>query len=88
MRLAISYPPIVNELGQVAMVSQNRNVQYFVAPTYLLPVVHAQAATWLRDLGHEIYWDDGNAQGKSFDRWHSDLLAWKPLEVAIPTSNR
>jgi radical SAM superfamily enzyme YgiQ (UPF0313 family) len=86
MRVAISYPPIVNDLGQVAMVSQNRNVQYFVAPTYLLPVVHAQAATWLRDLGHELNWDDGNAQGKSFDQWHSDLLAWKPEMVILEST--
>jgi hypothetical protein len=40
MRVAVSYPPIVNELGQVAMVSQNRNVQFFKKPTYLLPVIH------------------------------------------------
>ncbi|MEF9438042.1 MAG: hypothetical protein L0922_04610 [Candidatus Mariimomonas ferrooxydans] len=66
MRIAISYPPIVNELGQVAMVSQNRNVQYFKTPTYLLPVIHAQAATWLRDLGCDVYWDDGNSQLKSY----------------------
>ena len=37
MKVAVSYPPIVNELGQVAMVSQNRNVQFFKKPTYLLP---------------------------------------------------
>lgn len=86
MKIAISYPPIVNELGQVAMVSQNRNVQYFKTPTYLLPVVHAQAATWLRDLGHDVYWDDGNAQLKSFDKWHSDLLAWKPDMVVLEST--
>ena len=38
MKIAISYPPIVNSLGQKAMVSQNRNVQYFKKPTYLLPI--------------------------------------------------
>ena len=48
MKVAISYPPIVNNHGQKAMVSQNRNVQYFQKPTYLLPVVQAQAATWLQ----------------------------------------
>ena len=44
MKVAISYPPIVNNHGQKAMVSQNRNVQYFQKPTYLLPVVQAQDA--------------------------------------------
>jgi anaerobic magnesium-protoporphyrin IX monomethyl ester cyclase len=86
MKIAISYPPIVNDLGQVAMVSQNRNVQYFKAPTYLLPVIHAQAATWLRDLGCEVYWDDGNAQGKTFDRWYADFLAWKPDLVVFEST--
>jgi len=60
------------------MVSQNRNVQFFVKPTYLLPVTHAQAATWLRNLGHEVYWDDGNSQLKDYSTWLKDLVEWKP----------
>ena len=86
MKVAISYPPIVNNLGQKAMVSQNRNVQYFKEPTYLLPVVHAQAATWLRDLGHDVLWDDGNAQLKTFDRWLSDLTAWNPDVIVLEST--
>ena len=49
MKVAISYPPIVNEIGQKAMVSQNRNVQFFSVPTYLLPVIHAQAASTIKN---------------------------------------
>jgi len=86
MKVAISYPPIVNDRGQVAMVSQNRNVQYFKSPTYLLPVVHAQAATWLRDIGCEVRWDDGNAQRKSFDEWYAGLLAWRPDVVVFEST--
>jgi anaerobic magnesium-protoporphyrin IX monomethyl ester cyclase len=86
MKIAISYPPIVNERGQVAMVSQNRNVQYFKIPTYLLPVVHAQAATWLRDIGCEVLWDDGNAQLKTFDEWYAGLLDWKPDVVVFEST--
>jgi len=82
MKISISYPPIVNDLGQKAMVSQNRNVQFFKKPTYLLPVVYAQAATWLKELGHQVYWDDGNAQLKSYNKWVEDLVAWKP-EVIV-----
>ena len=78
MKIAISYPPIVNSLGQKAMVSQNRNVQYFSVPTYLLGVTHAQAATKLRDMGHNIYWDDGNAQLKSYKTWKKDLIEFNP----------
>jgi len=86
MKVAISYPPIVNQLGQKAMVSQNRNVQYFKTPTYLLPVVHAQAATWIRDLGHDVYWDDGNAQLKSYEQWYADLMAWRPQLVVLEST--
>ena len=50
MKIAISYPPIVNDHGQKAMVSQNRNVQFFKEPTYLLPVTYAQAATDLKQM--------------------------------------
>lgn len=78
VKIAISYPPIVNSSGQKAMVSQNRNVQFFKRPTYLLPVIHAQAATGLRDDGHQVLWDDGNAQLKTYDEWFQDLVAWRP----------
>ena len=86
MKIAISYPPIVNDLGQKAMVSQNRNVQYFKKPTYLLPVVHAQAATALKEDGHEVLWDDGNAQLKSYDQWLNDLVAWNPAMVVFEST--
>jgi len=83
MKIAISYPPIVNKYGQKAMVSQNRNVQYFKEPTYLLPVIHAQAATWLKQLGHDVRWDDGNAQLKTYDRWLKELVAWRPEMIVL-----
>jgi hypothetical protein len=86
MRVAISYPPIVNSRGQKAMVSQNRNVQFFVKPTYLLPVIYAQAATWLKDDGHEVYWDDGNAQLKSYDQWFTDLVQFRPEVVVFEST--
>lgn len=86
MRIAISYPPIVNNLGQKAMVSQNRNVQYFQKPTYLLPVIHAQSATWLKQLGYNVYWDDGNAQLKDYQQWLEDLVAWNPDVVVVEST--
>lgn len=68
------------------MVSQNRNVQYFKEPTYLLPVTYAQAATWIKQLGHDVYWDDGNAQLKTYDQWLNDLVAWKPDIVVFEST--
>jgi anaerobic magnesium-protoporphyrin IX monomethyl ester cyclase len=86
MRIAISYPPIVNKHGQKAMVSQNRNVQFFKEPTYLLPVTYAQAATWLKQMGHDVKWDDGNAQLKTYEQWLEDLVAWKPDMVVFEST--
>jgi anaerobic magnesium-protoporphyrin IX monomethyl ester cyclase len=86
MKISISYPPIVNQYGQKAMVSQNRNVQYFKKPTYLLPVTHAHAATWLKQMGHSVYWDDGNAQLKTYEKWLDDLVTCKPDIVVFEST--
>ncbi len=86
MKIAISYPPIINEHGQKAMVSQNRNVQFFKEPTYLLPVTYAQAATYLKQMGYEVYWDDGNAQLKSFDQWLDDLVHQSPDVIVLEST--
>jgi radical SAM superfamily enzyme YgiQ (UPF0313 family) len=86
MRIAISYPPIINQHGQKAMVSQNRNVQFFKKPTYLLPVTYAQAATWLRNEGHDILWDDGNAQLKTYSQWLEDIVNWAPDMIVLEST--
>ena len=86
MKIAISYPPIVNKYGQKAMVSQNRNVQYFKEPTYLMPITYAQAATWLKREGHDVYWDDGNAQLKTYEEWERDLVRWNPDIVVLEST--
>ena len=84
MKVSISYPPIINKLGQKAMVSQNRNVQYFSIPTYLLPVVHAQAASMLHEKKDiEVIWDDGNAMLKSYDEWFKGLVKTKPDIIVL-----
>ncbi|HIA32463.1 MAG TPA: hypothetical protein EYN83_04355 [Nitrospinaceae bacterium] len=87
MKIAVSYPPIMNQNGQKVMVSQNRNVQFFKRPTYLLPDDHGQAVTWLRDLGYEIYWDDGNAQLKNYEQWYADILHWKPDVIIFESTH-
>ena len=86
MKVLISYPPIVNSLGQKAMVSQNRNVQYFSVPTYLLGITHAQAATMLKENNIEVIWDDGNAQLKTFEKWFEDLINHKPDLVVFEST--
>ena len=86
MKIAISYPPIVNQDGQKAMVSQNRNVQFFKKPTYLLPVIHGQAATWLKDIGYDVLWDDGNSQLKTFDNWYLNLITEAPDVIVFEST--
>ena len=86
MKISITYPPILNQLGQKAMVSQNRNVQFFKEPTYLLPVIYAQAATFLKQMGCDVYWDDGNSQLKTFDDWFDDLVKESPDVIVLEST--
>ena len=60
-------------------------IQYFQKPTYLLPVVHAQGRQ-LKDKGHQVIWDDGNAQLKTYDQWFEDLVAQKPDVVVFEST--
>jgi|TARA_B110000483_G_C18202274_1_gene545791 radical SAM superfamily enzyme YgiQ (UPF0313 family) len=86
MKIAISYPPIINDIGQRAMISQNRNVQYFKKPTFLIPVVHAQAASILKEKGHDVIWDDGNSDMKSFDQWLDDIVKINPEVIVFEST--
>ena len=65
MKVSISYPPIPGIKG-TPLISQNRQYQVFSEPTYIYPVVPAYAATLLRNADHEVVWDDGIAEEKSY----------------------
>jgi anaerobic magnesium-protoporphyrin IX monomethyl ester cyclase len=67
MRIAISYPPLESDKG-TPLLSQNRQFQWFKNPTYIYPVVPAQAATLLKEHGYEVLWDDGIAAEKQYGR--------------------
>ena len=71
MKIAISYPPLESDKG-VALLSQNRQFQWFNNPTFIYPMVPASAATLLQSMGHEVVWDDAIAEQKSESEW----LAW------------
>ena len=60
MRIAIAYPPLESDKG-VALLTQNRQFQWFSRPTYIFPVVPATAATMLKNAGHEVLFLDGIA---------------------------
>ena len=84
MRVAISYPPLESSKG-VPLLSQNRQFQWFKSPTYIYPVIPAQAATLLHEKGYDVLWDDGIAEEKSYARWREDLVSAAPDVVVLET---
>ncbi|MHB8355877.1 MAG: B12-binding domain-containing radical SAM protein [Vulcanimicrobiaceae bacterium] len=91
MRIAVSYPPLESDKG-VALLSQNRQFQWFNNPTFIYPMVPASAATLLQSMGHDVVWDDAIAERKSESEWlhwyeHAglDLIAF---ESKTPTIKR
>lgn len=68
MKIAVSYPPLESDKG-VALLSQNRQFQWFNNPTFIYPMVPAYAATLLQSMGHEVVWDDAIAEQKSESEW-------------------
>jgi len=57
MKVLIGYPPTKSNKG-TALLSQNRQFQWFSNPSYLFPVVMGSAATLLKEKGHEVIWKD------------------------------
>ncbi|MDR0373369.1 MAG: B12-binding domain-containing radical SAM protein [Nitrososphaerota archaeon] len=84
MKISISYPPIHSEKG-VPLLSQNRQFQYFLSPTYIFPVVPSYAATLLKNAGYNVIWDDGIAEEKTYNQWLKDLEHTNPDMIAIET---
>ncbi len=91
MRVSISYPPLESPKG-IALLSQNRQFQWFSNPTYIYPVVPACAASLLASCGHEVLWDDGIAEELSFAQWWERFNENRPglvvLESKTPVINR
>ncbi len=84
MRVAIAYPPLRCEKG-VALLTQNRQFQWFSRPTYIFPVVPATAATMLKRAGHEVLFLDGIASELSPEAFDSALAEFRPDIVVVET---
>ncbi|OIO36394.1 MAG: B12-binding domain-containing radical SAM protein [Candidatus Omnitrophica bacterium CG1_02_44_16] len=84
MKIAIAYPPLNAKKG-APLLSQNRQFQYFKEPTYIYPVVPAQAATLLKKAGHEVFWIDGIAEGISYEDFLKRVIDIKPDVIAMET---
>jgi len=83
-KVVIGYPPIASEKG-VALLSQNRQFQWNKGKTVIYPVVMAEAATRLKQAGHEAVWLDGIAEGWSYEEWEKKLLKEKPDWLVMET---
>ena len=84
MKVMIGYPPLNSRKGCPTL-GQNRQFQYFKQPTYIYPVVPAQAATLLRRSGYEVLWNDSLAEGRSVQEFMEFLYREKPDMVAFET---
>ncbi len=68
MKILICFPPLSSVKGWPTL-GQNRQFQYFKEPTYIYPVVPAQAATLLKENGFEVSWLDCIAEDISYQRF-------------------
>ena len=84
MKILISYPPLNTDKG-IPLLSQNRQFQYFKSPTFIYPVVPAQAATLLKQNGFEVIWIDAIAERKTYAQWLKEVETIKPDLVVIET---
>ena len=84
MKVLISYPPLNREKGYPTL-GQNRQFQYFKEPTYIYPVVPAQAATLLKEAGYEVIWLDCIAEGIPYDKFLNIIKKEKPGLIAFET---
>src|SRR3990167_9600084 len=86
IKIVVGYPPIESKKG-VALLSQNRQFQYFNAPTYIYPMVPAYAASLLQEKGYKVYWMDGSAERKEYDQWVDDLRATGASYLMVETKS-
>ena len=84
MKILLAYPPLDTKKG-TPLLSQNRQFQYFKEPTYIYPVVPSQAATLLKQAGHEVIWLDCIAQNIPYDRFLDFVKKQKPDLIAFET---
>ena len=84
MKVVISYPPLSNKKGCPTL-GQNRQFQFFKEPTYIYPIVPATAATFLKQQGHEIIWNDCIAENWDYPEFLNFIQKEKPDIVAFET---
>ena len=84
--IIVGYPPIESEKG-TALLSQNRQFQYFNAATYIYPMVPAYAASNLKHHGYNVYWMDGIAEKKKYEEWANEVASVSPDYLMVETKS-
>ena len=84
MRILVGYPPTESKKG-IALLSQNRQFQWFSNPTYLFPVILGSAASFLKKQGHEVIWIDSIAEKISLIDFFEKIEKEKPDLFAFET---
>lgn len=91
MKVLITYPPLKTGKG-VAMVTQNRQFQWYKIPSCLFPLIPASAATLLKSKGIEVIWKDAIIEGLSQPEYVGFLQKTRPdlvvLEGKTPVMRR
>lgn len=77
MKIIIGYPPTESEKG-IALLSQNRQFQWFSNPTSMFPVVLGSAATLLKSRGNDVLWLDCIAEKINPEKFWDILDKEKP----------
>ncbi len=84
MKVMITYPPLKSDKG-IALLSQNRQFQWFSNPSLVYPMILASAATLLDKKGYNVLWKDAIAEGMGEKEFEAFLESEKPDIAAIET---
>ncbi|MCL4486903.1 MAG: radical SAM protein [Chloroflexi bacterium] len=84
MKIAVAYPPIDSPKG-TPLLSQNRQFQYFNAPTYVYPMVPAYAASLLKANGYDVMWLDGISEQWTFSQFADAVERDQPALMIMET---
>ncbi len=84
MKIIIGYPPTESEKG-IALLSQNRQFQWFSNPSYIFPVVMASAATLLKKNKNDVIWLDCVAENIDREKFFNIIKQEKPDMFAFET---
>jgi len=81
--VSIAYPPLRGPGSP--MLTQNRQFQWYHAPSYIYPMVSASAATLLDRYGFDVAWNDGITAEQTWDEFADAIFAHQPDLIAFET---